>query len=55
MAKGSLAKMIGWLEEEEVAGLNVLKGEKRQNGIVRGTVPKSGEAGECKNSRVRNQ
>ncbi|OKP91009.1 hypothetical protein A3844_03950 [Paenibacillus helianthi] len=42
--KGSLAKMIGWLDEEEVAGLNILKGEKRQNGIVKGTDPKSGEA-----------
>ncbi|MGZ0041321.1 Ger(x)C family spore germination protein [Paenibacillus ottowii] len=42
--KGNLAKMIGWLNEEEVTGLNLLKGEKKQNGIINGTDPKSGEA-----------
>ncbi|KWX86573.1 hypothetical protein AMQ83_18180 [Paenibacillus riograndensis] len=42
--KGSLAKVVGWLDEEEVAGLNLLKGEKRQKGIIEGTDPKSGEA-----------
>ncbi|NOU85508.1 Ger(x)C family spore germination protein [Paenibacillus sp. LMG 31460] len=41
--KGKTAKMIGWLGEKEIVGLNLLKGEKKNSGIISGSDPKSGE------------
>ncbi|BBH22364.1 germination protein [Paenibacillus baekrokdamisoli] len=41
--KGKTAKMIGWLGEEETAGLNWLKGQKKAAGIMEGVESKSGE------------
>lgn len=42
--KGKTAKMIGWLGAKEIAGLNMLKGEKKSLGVITGYDPESGEA-----------
>lgn len=41
---GKKAKMVGLLDEMEVVGLNWLRGERKEDGIVKGIEPKSGAA-----------
>ncbi|TXK77361.1 Ger(x)C family spore germination protein [Paenibacillus sp. N3.4] len=41
--KGDQGRMIGWIGEKEVVGLNWLKGGNKQTGITKGVDPKSGE------------
>ncbi|MDR7001880.1 Ger(x)C family spore germination protein [Neobacillus niacini] len=41
--KGNSGKMVGWLGEKEIEGLNWLKGDKGKRGIVEGVDPKSKE------------
>ncbi len=42
--KGDTAKIAGWLSEDELAGLNLLKGEGKNLGIITGADPESGQA-----------
>lgn len=39
--KGKSATMIGWLGEEEMKGLNLLKGERKNTGVITGLDPSS--------------